>query len=51
MIVMGNKCDLTDLREISYRDGKAIAEEHNALFVETSIKDVQSVEIAYQILI
>ncbi|KAK9763455.1 hypothetical protein K7432_009841 [Basidiobolus ranarum] len=38
IIIVGNKCDLEHLREVSVEQGKAFAQQSNALFLETSAK-------------
>lgn len=39
MILVGNKCDLDNEREVSYQDGKKIAETFSCPFFETSAKN------------
>ena len=39
IILLGNKCDLENQREVSYKEGEKYAEEHNFKFYETSAKD------------
>ena len=38
MILIGNKCDLSDSRAISKENGKSLADEYGIKFMETSIK-------------
>ena len=38
-ILVGNKCDLTEKREVSYQDGAKLASELGIQFLETSAKD------------
>mmetsp|Transcript_2867 Transcript_2867/g.3197 ORF Transcript_2867/g.3197 Transcript_2867/m.3197 type:complete len:141 (+) Transcript_2867:58-480(+) len=38
-VCIGNKCDLEDNREVSYEEGKALADEYGIPFFETSAKD------------
>lgn len=46
-ILIGNKCDMEDERKISYEDGKALADEFNVKFFETSAKTPTNVEEAF----
>ena len=39
IILLGNKCDLENQREVSYKEGEKYAEENNFKFYETSAKD------------
>lgn len=43
-MVAGNKCDLTDLREVAKQDGHRWAKERRCGFLETSARDVVNVE-------
>ncbi|XP_069474507.1 ras-related protein Rap-2b [Ambystoma mexicanum] len=44
MILVGNKVDLEGEREVSYGEGKALADEWNCPFLETSAKNKTSVD-------
>ena len=46
IILIGNKNDLTDQREISVKEGQELAREINALFIETSALTGENVENA-----
>ncbi|CAM8978950.1 unnamed protein product [Rhodiola kirilowii] len=46
-LLVGNKCDLTDNRAISYETAKAFADEIGIPFLETSAKDAINVEQAF----
>ncbi|KAI9180673.1 hypothetical protein LWI28_007078 [Acer negundo] len=46
-ILVGNKCDLTDNRVVSYETAKAFADEIGIPFMETSAKDSTNVEQAF----
>ncbi|MEM3586586.1 MAG: Rab family GTPase [Candidatus Jordarchaeaceae archaeon] len=43
-VVVGNKCDLENLREVKKSEGKAYADKINAPFFETSAKSGDNVE-------
>ncbi|XP_020582396.1 ras-related protein RABA5a-like [Phalaenopsis equestris] len=47
-ILVGNKTDLKDAREVSTDKGKAFAEEHGLFFMETSALDNSNVVAAFQ---
>ena len=44
MILVGNKCDLNDRRQVSTEEGLYLSEKNNMLFYETSAKDGINVE-------
>ena len=44
-ILIGNKCDLVDQREVSYLEAKDFAAEKGMLYVEVSAKDGTNVEL------
>ncbi|KAE8665630.1 Ras-related protein RABD2a [Hibiscus syriacus] len=46
-ILVGNKCDLTENRVVSYETAKAFADEIGIPFLETSAKDATNVEQAF----
>jgi len=46
-IMVGNKCDLVDKRQIAVEKGKELANEFGIQFFETSAKDATSVEEAF----
>jgi len=43
-MLLGNKCDVFDRREVTRERGEQMAREHNILFMETSAKDSINVE-------
>lgn len=47
MILIGNKSDLDDTREVSYEEAAKFAEENNLLFLECSAKNGDNVEQAF----
>ena len=44
MVLIGNKIDLGDEREVSYEEGENFAKENNMLFFETSAKSGENIE-------
>ena len=44
MALVGNKCDLSDKRQVSIEEGRDLAEKNQMLFFETSAKDGINVE-------
>ena len=46
-ILVGNKNDLTDHRQVTAEEGKDLADHYNIRFIETSAKDSTNVEEAY----
>ena len=38
LLLIGNKNDLNNMREVSYEEGQAFAKSHNMIFLETSAK-------------
>ena len=44
LILIGNKVDLEDKREVSYEDGSVFAEKNGMLFFETSAKTGKNIE-------
>lgn len=47
-ILVGNKSDLKDAREVSTAEGKALAETQGLFFMETSALDSSNVTAAFQ---
>lgn len=47
-ILVGNKSDLKDAREVSTSEGKSLAEEQGLFFIETSALDSSNVSAAFQ---
>jgi len=47
IIVVGNKCDLENEREVSFEEGQALARQFGCKFIETSAKSRKNVEQAF----
>ncbi|RDX72042.1 Ras-related protein RABA5e [Mucuna pruriens] len=50
-MLVGNKCDLENIREVSTEEGKSLAEEEGLFFMETSALDSTNVQTAFEIVI
>ncbi|KAG6436860.1 hypothetical protein SASPL_101764 [Salvia splendens] len=50
-MLVGNKCDLDDIREVSVEEGKSLAEKEGLFFIETSALDATNVMKAFEIVI
>ena len=46
-ILVGNKCDLKDQRQVSYQEGKEFADSLGMQFLETSAKDKINIDEAF----
>ena len=46
-IIVGNKCDLEESRQVTFDEGKELAEHYNVQFLETSAKDCKNVDEAF----
>ncbi|KAF8153611.1 P-loop containing nucleoside triphosphate hydrolase protein [Mycena galopus ATCC 62051] len=51
MVLLGNKCDKSYEREVSIKEGAALAKEFGCEFFETSAKTAQNVELAFGALV
>ncbi|CBZ54756.1 hypothetical protein NCLIV_051820 [Neospora caninum Liverpool] len=49
-LLVGNKCDLTSKRVVSFEEGKEFADSCNMRFIETSAKNAHNVEQAFHIM-
>lgn len=49
-ILVGNKNDLTDQRQVSPEEGKELADHYNIWFLETSAKESTNVEEAFTLM-
>nr|CAB3503500.1 unnamed protein product [Digitaria exilis] len=43
-VLIGNKCDLSDRRTVSYEEGESFAKKHGLIFMESSAKTAHNVE-------
>ncbi|XVF28955.1 hypothetical protein REPUB_Repub15cG0077200 [Reevesia pubescens] len=50
-MLVGNKCDLENIREVSLEEGKSLAEAEGLFFMETSAFDSTNVRTAFEIVI
>eukprot|EP01016_Furgasonia_blochmanni_P031060 TRINITY_DN3214_c0_g1_i2.p2 TRINITY_DN3214_c0_g1~~TRINITY_DN3214_c0_g1_i2.p2 ORF type:complete len:117 (+),score=13.51 TRINITY_DN3214_c0_g1_i2:271-621(+) len=50
LLFVGNKSDLLEKREVSYKEAKDLALSHGAKLVETSAKSSSNIELAFEIL-
>ncbi|XP_037482490.1 ras-related protein Rab-2-A-like [Triticum dicoccoides] len=47
LALIGNKCDLSHMRAVSYEEGREFAKRHDLVFMETSAKTTQNVDEAF----
>lgn len=47
-LLVGNKIDLEDERQVSHEDGKAWAQDHGMMFIETSAKSSVGVQSVFE---
>ena len=47
ILLIGNKCDLEDKRQVSEEEGRQLAQENHLMFMETSAKTAFNVEEAF----
>ncbi|XAR58185.1 hypothetical protein NMG60_11026597 [Bertholletia excelsa] len=50
-ILVGNKCDLENIRDVSVEEGKSLAEAEGLFFIETSALDSTNVKTAFEIVV
>jgi Ras-related protein Rab-11A len=48
IMLVGNKMDLNDMRQVDVRDGRSFARKNGLAFIETSALDATGVETAFQ---
>ena len=48
VMLVGNKCDMKNLRQVKVEDATAFAEKNKLAFLETSALDATNVEVAFQ---
>lgn len=48
IMIIGNKCDLRELRKVSVEDGKQYAMSKNVMYLETSAKNNDNVDKAFE---
>ncbi|KAM0989522.1 hypothetical protein ACFX15_012944 [Malus domestica] len=51
MMLVGNKCDLENIRAVSVEDGRSLAEAEGLFFMETSALDSTNVKMAFELVI
>ncbi|CAK8540518.1 unnamed protein product [Lathyrus sativus] len=51
MMLVGNKCDLDNIRDVSIEEGKSLAESEGLFFMETSALDSTNVKTAFEMVI
>ncbi|XP_068333170.1 ras-related protein RABA5e-like [Pyrus communis] len=51
MMLVGNKCDLENIRAVSVEDGRSLAEAEGLFFMETSALDSTNVKKAFELVI
>ena len=49
-LLVGNKSDLADKRQVQYQEGKEVASRYDMQFLETSAKDTSNVANSFQVL-
>jgi len=51
VVLVGNKCDLSDKRQVSFEEAKDLADELGILYIEASAKDSTNVKEAFELLV
>lgn len=49
-LLVGNKCDMTSKKVVTFDEGKELADSHGIKFIETSAKSSHNVEEAFHIM-
>lgn len=47
-LLIGNKSDLSDKRQVSYEEGSQLAQQLNIKFIETSAKNSNNIDSAFE---
>lgn len=47
-LLVGNKCDLDDKRQVRFEEGQELAKSYGINFIETSAKNSNNIEIAFR---
>ncbi|CAN1779043.1 Ras-related protein RABA5b [Linum perenne] len=50
-LLVGNKCDLDNIRDVSVEEGRSLAEQEGLFFMETSALDSTNVKKAFELVI
>lgn len=50
-MLVGNKCDLENIRDVSVEEGKSLAQAEGLFFMETSALDSTNVEAAFEVVV
>ncbi|OWM67663.1 hypothetical protein CDL15_Pgr024748 [Punica granatum] len=50
-MLVGNKCDLENIRDVSVEEGKSLAESEGLFFMETSALNSTNVKTAFELVI
>lgn len=48
MLLVGNKIDLVETREVKREEGAAFAQDNNIAFIETSAMNASNVDLAFE---
>jgi Ras-related protein Rab-11A len=48
ILVVGNKIDLADKRQVKIEEAASYADQHKLAYIETSAKDLTNVDVAFE---